>query len=328
MLRIGYVGNFGPSHSTENHVRQALGALGVDVAPLQEDVPATWDLLASANVEEYEWDFVLWTRTRWDPPIDVNVQRGALVALEQAGVPTVGFHLDRWFGLAREPEVRTEPFFAVDLLVTADGGHEHEFATAGVNHHWMPPAVSEFECEPGTPTARFSSPLAFVGSWQGYHPEWQHRAQLVEHLQRTWGRQIKFWPRPGEHAVRGRDLRDLYASTLINVGDSCLAGDATHYWSDRIPETLGRGGFLLHPYVEGLGDSFDLGEHLVVWQLGDWDQLDRLIAYYLANPDRARQIAAAGRAQVLTHHTYTVRMRQLLRVLAELDWIEPSEAER
>lgn len=318
-LNIAYVGNFDPPHSTENHVLQALRSLDYDVAPLQENRLETWRLLADAD--RYAWDLVLWTRTRWEPPVPENVQLDALDALERASVPSVGFHLDRWFGLAREHEVVDAPFFRCDLVCTADGGHGPEFAEAGVMHMWLPPAVSEFECVLGTPEVRFSSPVAFVGSWNGYHPEWQHRQQLVHHLRARYRNRVAFWPAPGAPAVRGDDLRNLYASTTVNVGDSCLAGGATHYWSDRVPETLGRGGFLLHPYVEGLGDHFDIGDHLVTWRLGDWDQLDRLIDYYVENPDEAKRIALAGRDHVLEHHTYTVRMRQLVNALAAMDML-------
>jgi hypothetical protein len=226
----------------------------------------------------------------------------------------VGFHLDIWWDLAREHRVREAPFFAADLVVTADGGHDDRWVEAGVNHRWMPPGVSEFECVPGKRRPEYTAPLAFVGSWQGYHPEHPHRAQLVEFLA---SHGCAFWPKKGHHAVRNEALRDLYASTTVNVGDSCFAGSVRRYLSDRVPETLGRGGFLLHPHVDGVTDGtlYTDGEHLRCWQAGDWAELGRLIGYYTANPDEARAIAEKGRAHVLEHHTYTVRMRQLLDLL-------------
>lgn len=75
------------------------------------------------------------------------------------------------------------------------------------------------------------------------------------------------------------------------IGDSCFAGSpkGAYYWSDRIPETLGRGGFLIHPYVDGLGRQFNLLEHdepvtydaghLAVWDAGDWEALGDLIEW-------------------------------------------------
>ncbi|MEX2253026.1 MAG: glycosyltransferase, partial [Thermoleophilaceae bacterium] len=132
-----------------------------------------------------------------------------------------------------------------------------------------------------------------------------------------------FWPKGREpiyecagvatNQIRGPLLADLYASIKVVVGDSCLLpGDHGRYWSDRIPETLGRGGFLLHPWVGGIDDHFTDGEHLRLWPAGDWRELQRLIEHYLRNDDERRRIAEAGRLHVLENHTYTVRVRQLL----------------
>lgn len=307
-VRVAQVGNFGPPHSTENELRRALDALGVDVDCWQENEPGAFLRLAD-KVGRYDW--VLWTRTGWDPPIPADEQNALLTAAAAAGVPTVGYHLDRWWGLGRQPQVFSEPFFSCSVMFTADGGHQQEFAAASVNHYWMPPGVSEFECRPGTPRPEFASDVAFVGSWRpGYHTEWKHRPALIRWLERS-GLDVNFWPQPGAPAVRGDDLRDLYASVKVLIGDSCLAGDATHYWSDRIPETVGRGGFLLHPEVEGLAEHFTPGEHLDTWPLGDFDALGAKIAYYLDRDYERHRITEAGRAHVLASHTYTVRMRQV-----------------
>jgi hypothetical protein len=308
-----YVGNFGPSHSTETHVGQALEANGVKVTRHQEN-EVDW---ATLHRKVARADFVLWTSTHdYAPPATYPHQ---LEFLSKVKPPVVGYHLDIWWDLKREPRVFEAPFFRSTMVVTADGGHPDRWATAGVNHRYMPPGVSEFECGGGTARPEFSAPLAFVGSWQGgYHPEHDHRRQLVKHLQR---RGCAFWPRQGKPAVRGEALRDLYASTTVNVGDSCFAGRIANYFSDRVPECVGRGGFLLHPHVDGVTDGtlYTDGEHLRCWQVGDWGELDRLIDHYTAHPDEARAVAEKGRAHVLANHTYTVRMRELLDLLeAEL----------
>jgi len=308
-MRVAYLGNFGAPASTENEVRKALCALGVDVDPLQESEPGVFVCLAR-TVAEY--DLILWTRTLWEPRTPYSEQRQMLDAAGSQGIPTVAYHLDRWWGLGREAEVWDAPFFRCEWVFTADGGHQAEFDTAGVNHHWLPPAVSEFECGGGNVRPEFVSDLAFVGSWRpGYHAEWKHRPELVAFLRRNYPN-CNFWPLPDTPAIRGEALRDLYASVKVVIGDSCLAGGATRYWSDRIPETIGRGGFLLHPEVEGLSEHFTDGEHLVTWSAGDWRMLRSLIDHYLADDAERERIAADGRAHVLEHHTYTVRMRQVL----------------
>jgi hypothetical protein len=311
MMKVVYVGNFGPAHSTESHVAQALEAIGVEVVREQEQ-KVDWSTLAERCRGA---TFFLWTSTHdYSPPSLYPAQRQFLA---DCPVPTVGYHLDIWWSLSREHRVREAPFFQVGLLVTADGGHDDRWVDAGINHRWMPPAVSEFECEPGVERGEFCSPVAFVGSWDGgYHAEHQHREQLVRWLQKRRP-DCQFWPKPRQHAVRGEALRDLYASVGVVVGDSCFAGQIVNYHSDRIPETVGRGGFLLHPAVEGVTDGtlYTDGEHLRTWRVGDWEALHYLIDHYLAHPDEARQIARQGRRHVLEHHTYTVRMRQLVDLL-------------
>lgn len=304
-MRVAYVGNFGPSHSTENHVAASLRDLGHEVVPLQENDAETWSSTPKADV-------VLWTRTWHLPEFD---QLGWLRNLDCL---SVAFHLDRWWGLNREHQVHDEPMFRCDLVVTADGGHDERWIEAGVNHRWLPPAVYRGEAErEGRWQREFASDVAFVGSWRSYHAEWTHRMQLVTHLRRWYGRRFKTWPM-GPRAVRGQMLADLYASADVLVGDSCLAGGITRYWSDRVPETLGRGGFLIHPEVEGMEDHFTPGLHLATWDLGDWDGLKATIDGWFADRDARRAVAAAGREHVLANHLYEHRMVRVLEWASEL----------
>jgi hypothetical protein len=309
-VRVAYVGNFGPSHSTESHVGTALEADGLDLVRHQED-EVDWDRLAA---EVADADFVLWTHTEGlAGPQTYDAQRRFLDSVE---VPTAVLHLDLWHGLGREHLVRESPHFRCDVVCTADGGHDDAWKAAGVNHHWLPPGVSEAECVPGTPRDEYRSELAFVGSWQGgYHRESKHRFELVRFLQKRYGNRCKFWPRKHEPAVRGDALRDLYASVDLAVGDSCMAGSIDRYWSDRVPETVGRGACLLHPAVPGLEEHFKHGEHLLTYTPFDFADLGCLIDYYLDHPDERRTIAAAGREHVLATATYEVRVEQLIDLL-------------
>lgn len=305
--RVIYIGNFEPEHSTENDVRKALASLDVDVTAVQENI-VDWGELTNSALSARP-DFVLWTRT-WSG--DKPAQLRFLDAMRTARIPTVAYHLDRWFGLSREHLVRDEPFFRCALVITADGGHAREWRAAGVNHVWMPPAVSHLSIRPdqlGEFNDAYDWDVVFVGSWRQYgHPEWGYRGQLVASVGGAFPRRF----RPFEAGVRGKDLADCYATARVVVGDSCLAGDVTHYWSDRIPETLGRGGFLIHPHVVGLDEHFTPGEHLVTYELGDFAQLHSLIAWYLDHPVERRLIAEAGREHVQAHHTYRDRMRDVI----------------
>ncbi len=316
-MRVLQIGNQGVPWCTEVELTKAMQALGHEVEFHQENVPGIFVVAAERLRQFPRIDVVVWTRTGWNPPVPHDEQYAMLDAARDMGILTLGCHLDRWIGLEREGQVDEEPYFRCQVMATADGGHPEAWAQRGIDHRWFPPGVSEFECGGGTFNRRLASDVAFVGSWRpGYHAEWTHRPDLVRFLQTTYRGRCRFWGGAGR-SMRGEALRDLYASTKVNVGDSCLVGNATAYLSDRVPETLGRGGFLLHPHVEGVTDGmlYTDGEHLVTWPLGDWGALREKIDWYIAHDDERRQIAAQGRAHVLAHHTYTVRMRDLFATL-------------
>jgi hypothetical protein len=308
MVRVAYIGNFNPPHSTENHVAQAFRDNGHQVTPLQEEL-CDWATLAQRAHDLY--DLVLWTRTpdldRCDPHALANIRP-----------PVVGYHLDRWWGLRRETEITTSHFFAVDLLATADGDHDDQWASVGVEHLWLPPAIAVAEVRTGTHRDRFACDVAFVGNWRGdYHPEAKHRAALIKHLKRNWGGRVRFFPEVGQERIVGVELADLYASVKVVVGDSCSVGDRytkgrrlTRYHSDRIPETLGRGGVLVHPHTEGA--PYGPVVHYVGWDEGDWRGLDKALVSLLADDERRARLAYKGQAWVRKHHTYSNRVNELL----------------
>jgi hypothetical protein len=228
-------------------------------------------------------------------------------------VPTVGFHLDRWIGLNREGDISRSPFFKLDYLFTADGGHDLAWKEYGVNHYWSPPAILSDEAKRvGVYRKDFAADVGFVGNLRRYgHPEWgPYRLRLYKFLARTYGSRFRLW----EGGIRGQDLADLYASVKVLVGDSCLAGNAKFYWSDRVPETLGRGGFLIHPEVEGLREQHP---GLATYALGDldgsgWGSLKWKIDRALEEEQERRDNAIAQSQHVLANHLYEHRMERIL----------------
>lgn len=307
-MRVYYRGNFKPSHSTENHVAASLESLGHEVVRAQE-----WsgeDGIRWPEIDPSGCDLFLFTCT-WHIELEEGHE-----ALRRLKIPSVAFHLDRYWGLNREPQIDVDPFFRTDYVFTADGGHDEGWKRKGINHYWSPPGVLASECVTGTPNARYRSDVAFVGSY-GYHPEWSYRPKLIDWLRKTYRSRFRLWPRG--RSIRGAELSNLYASATVVVGDSCLVPDgnrpAVRYWSDRIPETLGRGGFLIHPWVEGIDEHYKDGEHLQMYELGNFAMLRKIIDHYLARPDDARRIALQGQGHVKENHTYAHRMTTLLNVV-------------
>lgn len=303
-IRVAFLGNFGPSFSTESHLALSFESLGVEVTRIQEgDTPAL-EIPALAKGH----DLFFWVQTLGLADTGgTREDRGKMLHQLKDMMPTISYHLDRWMGLEREPSVYSEPFFRADYVFTADGGHEKKWAELGINHHWLPPAVYHAEATDGTPRDEYTSDVAFVGSWRHYaHSEhWPARKKMLDMLRKHYGRRFKCWP--VKTAVRGQDLNDLYASVKVIVGDSCTAGSPGNYWSDRIPETTGRGGFLLHPWVSGLQEvhpflpvNFDMGA------------LTSQIDAYLADGVGRELTRARNAEHTRQNHTYRHRLQTVL----------------
>ena len=306
---VAYLGNYRRPWSTETHIAASLEAEGHTVIRVQEDGRA--DPWPEALVAARRAHMFMWTRTWGAHPASASA---ALAEMRAEGIPTVSFHLDRYIGLDREAQIRDgDPFWATEWVFTADGGNQAAFAAYGVNHHWLPPAVHDAECVQGRPDRRrFPHEVVFVGSHPYPHAEWRpYRDEVIRRCEQHYGHRFTVWPK-NNTPIRGKDLASLYASAKVVVGDSCLSGGATHYWSDRIPETLGRGGALVHPDVEGLADWYTHGVDLLTYPQGEFDRLIEYVDLLLADGDVRTRMAANGQAKVAGRDTYRHRMVSVL----------------
>jgi hypothetical protein len=311
-MRICFLGNFGVSFSSESHHKATLERLGHEVIALQEGRAQSNDILREASIS----DLFVWVHTHaWTTPGEMSMV-AVLERLRRYGVPTMTYHLDLWFGIERQKDLEHDEFykhighfFTVDKLM-ADWFNEN----TSVKGHYIQAGVFEPECyliekEP-------TNDVIFVGS-RRYHPEWQYRPQLIDWLRDTYKDRFLHYGGDGVGVVRGDALNRLYADTKVAVGDSlCINFDYPHYWSDRVYETLGRGGFLIMPHVKGMEKHFDDGIHLVFYQYGNFEQLKGLIDYYLEHEYKREAIRRAGHEHVKKNHTYTNRWQEILEVIA------------
>lgn len=323
-MTITYVGNRknrasdGKSFNTENHIALTLEKLGHTVNFIQEDEIEPGTLARRAKGA----DLFLWTRT-WKPTDGVgHVSENDLNALKALGIPTASFHLDKYTGIKRDGGIGVDLFWHTDYVFSPEGSPEAEeiFRQHGINHIYLKPGVFEDECyietnlaggEIRTPV--YKHEIIFVGGGREYsHPEWNdYRNKLMDCLESYGDKFAKYgWP---QQTVRGEELNKLYASTKIVVGDSlCKDFKDTYYWSDRVYETLGRGGFIIHPYIVGLDEEFEDKKTIVYYEYGNWQQLKEKIDYYLEHDEEREAIRIAGHEFVKQNCTYTQRLQQML----------------
>lgn len=310
-MRIVFLGNFGVDYSSETHHKKSLEALGHEVIPLQETQAGSELILDEAMNS----DMFVWVHTHgWQTPGNMPMDK-VLKFLKRANIPTVAYHLDLWLGLQREKDLMRDPvyqyveyFFTVDKLM-ADWFNEN----TEVKGRYLQAGVFDQECYIGDKKENVGNEVIFVGS-KGYHPEWKYRPKLIEWLELTYGGDFtRYGGDSNQGTTRGKALNDVYANSQVAVGDSlCIGFDYPYYWSDRVYETLGRGGFIIHPYIKGMEEHFEDGKHLVFYPFNDFSKLKELIDYYLEHNEEREKIRLAGHEHVKANHTYKNRWQHII----------------
>ena len=80
----------------------------------------------------------------------------------------------------------------------------------------------------------------------------------------------------------------------------------------RIWDILGSGGFCITNYQSELPGLLTPGEHLESY--GSFEELDEKISYYLTHEKERQEIAVNGYEYVRAHHTYPIRLSQMLQL--------------
>ena len=313
MARIVFLGNFNVSYSSENHHANSLESLGHTVFRLQEGVERSEIVLKTA----LRADLFIWVHTHgWKTPGRYDMDQ-VLVELNNAGKPTMTYHLDLWFGLERQKDLEQDNFyktighfFTVDKLM-ADWFNEN----TKVKGHFLTAGVYDKECyiHDAYNHNNFDYDVIFVGS-KRYHPEYPYRGQLIDFLRKTYGSRFLHVGGDGDTGVvRGDALNKIYARSKVAIGDTLNLGfNYPYYTSDRLFESTGRGGFTIYPRIKGLEDYFVDGEEIVFYEHGNLDDLRDKIDEYLEKDEKREDIRMAGHARAKMEHTYVNRWRTIL----------------
>jgi len=305
-LRIGFIGNFIPEFSTENERKWSFEKLGHTVIPFQENKTTSEDLLFALPA----LDMLIYSHTH-DPSYVIDGLIDVFKIYKDMGVPTVSAHLDRWLWLKRVEDMGIEATWFTEYIFMADASPEavEKYNELDLNWYYLKPAVVEKDCYMAQPDRiKYPHDIVFTGS-RGYHPEYPFRPQLVDWLKETYGDRFGHYGNDGIKVLRQHELNVMLASSKIVVGDSCFGG-RPNYVSDRYYETRGRGGFLLHPKVEGVdynGVDFYEKENL--------EDLKKQIDFWLANDEMLETNRQCGFQWVKDHETYTQRSQEIIDIV-------------
>lgn len=299
-LQIAFLGNFGPSFSTESELAWTFEHLGHEVVRIQENQTTAQQL----RREALNADMFLWVHTHSFQCVTDEEMAEFLASLKQRGTVSVTFHLDKFWAIPeREVRIGRDQMWKTDFAFTADGGFQDEFTAAGVNHYWLPPGVVERGCHYGTPREEYRCDVGFVGAADGYHSQYPFRMEMVKYLRERYGERFRTFS-----GVREQALNDVYASVKILVGDSIFAGSPM-YWSDRLPESGGRGAFIIFPKIEGMTIPVE------TYKPQDVDDLGKQIDFWLKQPRDRREIKKHCFEHVRVNDTYTQRLETILKIV-------------
>lgn len=305
------IGNFAPT-STETQLAAALHKINVSLALFQIGMYSSSEMLQKIfHVKPF---VVMVVRTQGRPLLRTEDDDKAFMRLlKDHNIMTIHYHLDLFIGIERETTL-TEPCFNVTYMCSADGNLKTAHTMKdkyGIEHIYCKPGIaSEFVYQ--APSVLRDIDVLFVGNVSSYHKDWPYRQELHKFLTQTY----KETYTAIEHGIRGHDLNMLISRAKVIIGDTlCLGFQCDHYWSDRVYEILGRGGFMIHPYIPGLDEEFADEKHIVYYQYGNFDDLQRKIDFYLKHPDLRDGIQRLAVEYVRSACTYEHRMQSLLSFL-------------
>jgi len=290
-MRILFIGKFVKLHD-EEYIARSFESLGHTVFRCEQ---STQPRDIGSILAKFKPDLVLYTKWNQPPELDslFEIHR-------RQGMTTACWLFDLYWGYSREYQVHVHRFFKSDYVFTTDGGHDFEWKMAKVNHRTVRQGIYKDECFM-LPPENYTHNVVFVGCES---PIYQERTNTIKFLEATFTK-FKWVGRNNTDEVRGKELNELYAESKVVVGDSY---PSPRYWSNRVVETLGRGGFLIHREVEGLKAEYP---HLVTYN-GTMADLKNKIKYYLQHDKEREKIRQQNFQWVKDRYTMDKKCAELL----------------
>jgi hypothetical protein len=290
-LTILYLGNFNPfAYSTEKLIKKAFEELGHQVITFDERSVNAPTILRTAK--ETNADLFLFHKgNRWGFGLDQLIELLFRLTCKKAF-----WYFDPINNIPeREMWMQNViPFVDKGFLTNGTWIKQHTYD----NLVWL---LQGCEKEPlGKKRKEYECDIAFTGSVYG------GREIFINALKKKYGDKFKVFS-----DVFGDDFRDLCASAKIMISPKFPSNN--WFWSNRIYKTIGAGGFMLHPYCEGLKDHFIAGKEYEDWR--DEDELFMKIDYYLSHEKERKAIQKAGYERAIKDHTYIERIKQLIKEL-------------
>tara|TARA_Y100001972_G_C7663845_1_gene335202 strand:+ start:2811 stop:3794 length:984 start_codon:yes stop_codon:yes gene_type:complete len=320
---IGYIGKFEKIYD-EQGIALSLEKLGVKIVRIDQKIfwsnfQQTLDEIKSLNL-----DYLM--SPKWPVP---HLNKLFLFC-KSHNIQTISYHPDGFYNYTEDNGPHSiegndvfhgsrhdsligsnkNLIYKADYVFTPEGYANSSYREMGINHYVLRQGIHNSCCYKGIPIYH-PYDVAFIGNDVGpYH---SYRKELTTFLTEKYGDKFLHLGRNNEHAVRMDNLNDLIASCKVIIGESI---QHPNYWSNRIYETIGRGGFCLHAYHEGIENEYSIGKHFDVYYREEgFDKIKEKIDFWIQNDSLREKVANNGMNHTQKYHTLAHRASQLIQIL-------------
>lgn len=300
-MKIVYIAKFDKMWN-EEAIALALERNGVKVKRLEDSGYTNSEYLNIIDREKP--DYVMFAKA--------NTQENGkklIEAIKFKGYKTISWTFDLYLGYPARTDLSRFNFFDCDFVFLTDGGHIPDYKDKGVNAFLLRQGIPAEYNYLSMKDDKYAYDVVFVGCNNKF---WPSRHRLLNFLHTTYGDRFHWYGIIDTNEIRGHELNKLYSTAKIVIGDSVYS---ENYWSNRIYEVIGRGGFMIQYYIPGIDKEFDPGKEYVQYNFGNYDELKNEIDYYLVNEKEREKIRLAGFERVKNNYTFDHRIKEMLYVL-------------
>lgn len=316
-MKIAFIGGFDRLYDEEGKAR-SFEKLGCEV--LRIDL-RTFTEASLQKIKDWSPDLIMSPKYEITPE---HLQAELFAYAKRNGVKTAAWHPDLYHfpgivaGRNRFATITNKMgLWACDYVFTPDGASDSDvlYERCGINHHLIRQAPYDEtvglndSVDVSDLTDKKEIPILFVGSM--YDSTDQFRRYLLGFVNEVYGDKF-LWLGTSEHQVREERLSSVIARSKIVLGDSVYFPG---YWSNRIYESIGRGGFVIHPFVPGIEKEFEDGKECVFYNRWNFDDLKSKIDYYLENDKERSMISKKGMERIQKEHTLLHRCKEILEII-------------
>lgn len=199
----------------------------------------------------------------------------------------------------------------VELGFCTDGDWVDKHSTHSHKLRWLTQGADErIAYRLPNPVKFYKQDILFTGISKGGGTE---RERFVQDLKDRYGSRFVHITK-GLHREKLRE--EISNSRIVICPDSPITD---RYWSNRVYNAAGFGGFILHPYCFYLIQHYSSNREVAYYhQTNNRTDLYQAIDFYISKQSRCDEIAQAGYDRTLENHLYRHRVESMLKQICAL----------